>query len=99
VTADHGGLGVLAAPLPVFMLALPAAHAATPARTAPVGSVTPHPASDAGSPAGTVVAGATGPYASQSRTRWPHTCNVYAISPRHPEHTAEKPLQAHSRHP
>lgn len=40
-------LGVLAAPLPVFVLALPAAHAAAPARTALAGSVTPHLASDA----------------------------------------------------
>ena len=40
-------LGVLAAPLPVFVLALPVAHAATPARTALAGTATPHLASDA----------------------------------------------------
>ncbi|ACU72282.1 Peptidase S53 propeptide [Catenulispora acidiphila DSM 44928] len=39
-------LGVLAAPLPVLVLALPVAHAATPARTALAGTATPHLASD-----------------------------------------------------
>ncbi|MEY9928525.1 kumamolisin [Catenulispora sp. GP43] len=41
-------LGVLAAPLPVLVLALPVAHAATaPTRTAFAGTATPHLASDA----------------------------------------------------